>query len=219
MMTIRLNFLLLFTFISGLFLFNDSYAEDIPYCDPDSAQNDNLRRCAYQSLNGADKDLNATYQRVIKQLSSSEQIQLKKSERLWIKRKEQECYSPKALEGAGTTTDIDCGIDKTVNRNDYLTMYETCYHQDKAIDMMQKCLLTQYQRLDTKLNQTYKKTLKNLLPKGLLEQKKQEIQWIKQKEKTCNQYKKLGSNSLAVIECQIEQTQEQISVLEFQLGE
>lgn len=146
-------------------------------------------------------------------------MQLRQSERLWIKRTYQECYSPKALEEGGTTTDIDCGTDRSIHRSDYLTMYETCYHQDKAINMMQKCLLTQYQQLDTKLNQTYKKTLKNLLPKGLLEQKKQEIQWIKQKEKTCNQYKKLRSNSLAVIECQIEQTQEQISGLEFQLGE
>lgn len=144
-MTIRLNCLLLFTFLSLLFPFNNSYAEDTPYCDLESAQSDNLRRCAYQVLDKKDKDLNVIYQRVMKQLSPSEQKQLRQSERLWIKETYQKCNSPEALKEGGTTTDIECRTDRTVLRSNYLTIYESCHHKNKRINMMKKCLFTQYQ--------------------------------------------------------------------------
>lgn len=152
----RLHFLSILSFLSLLF-YHYAYAKDKPYCDPESAQSDNLRQCAYQSLDTTDKDLNIVYQRLIKQLSAPEQIQLKKSERLWIKRKEQDCYSPQALEGRETTTDIDCGTDKTTHRIAYLTMYEACYHSNSLPSMMRSCLSNYYKILDKELNKIYKK--------------------------------------------------------------
>lgn len=74
-----------------------------------------IRSCLSKYYQEKDKQLNQSYQKIIKQLSPYNQKKLKKDELKWIMEKENACNPRKPL-APTDYSDIECNLEKTQTR-------------------------------------------------------------------------------------------------------
>ncbi|CAI3936369.1 lysozyme inhibitor LprI family protein [Commensalibacter communis] len=207
------------TLFGFLFCAKTSLAREA--CNDGSPVTADIMNCLMIDYEKSNKQLNTLYHTIIQNLSVPEQKQLKSSQIKWIKSKD-ECnrfYNEMEYGHEGRFSVVVCQTQKTDSRIKYLTIYQQCYQVSSQHSNIKSCLWDEYQKLDQQLNLVYKQVLSKSSNEKQKDIKKDEREWIKEKDIACNKYKNINDKNSSKIECLIERTQEQVSILESQLKE
>lgn len=111
-----------------LIFLNPSALADSEYqvkCVPDSVIHDDILGCYIERFKIVDKKLNAIYKEKINSLTKKRKLELQKSQRNWIKKKESLCIVDEVNYGRESHFDaIQCEIDMTNQRIEFLKRYK-----------------------------------------------------------------------------------------------